>query len=239
MSAPLAPVVGEVLPPQGATKLVTDPNLPPAYTANRETDVRTAVCRGLKEYTEQLTANGFGGRMVQFKKVHANWAQPDDKATYPSAAIWSEEMGKYDAHAFTPTLNPAYRLASPDHRWLVKMSEFEVELIYEVWANDNVMREELCAMLESAFAPVDFMFGFRLQLPHYFNERATYEPLAMQYMDDEESAMRRWRLARFHLRVNASVLRLANIPVAIPKTNVKTVSTAPLVLSPKAPGTFT
>jgi hypothetical protein len=72
-------------------------------------------------------------------------------------------------------------------------------LTVEFVTMDSVERMALTAMLEDAFEPVDWMTGFRLELPHYFNTRATFEKTGMDYVDGPVQAHRRIRAVHFQL----------------------------------------
>jgi hypothetical protein len=76
---------------------------------------------------------------------------------------------------------------------------------------DPVERMALVAMLEDAFDPVDWMTGFVLELPHYFNERATFEKTGMDYIDGPMPAHRRMRAARFQLTGHCSQFRFVGL----------------------------
>ena len=69
--------------------------------------------------------------------------------------------------------------------------------------------------------PAEFMTGLRLELPQYFNLRATYEPLNVVYEDDGESAQRRWRRAIITIAANLSVASpVGGIPTMSLQTQV-------------------
>jgi hypothetical protein len=227
----LEPAKGSDIPPPGGTKLITDPSQPPAYTIERLTDARTALTRGLADYLQQQVAVADGGREVRFKRVYSTWADPEKFAEYPSATIWTPEEGIYDGHSFTPTLDPRYQVDPPNGPYLVKMAEFAVALMVDIWTNDTKMRQELTSLCESVLNPVDFMYGLRLELPHYFNERATYSMEAMKYWDDEEHVIRRYRRSSIRVQAQVPVVKVSSFPLAQPKVKVESVTVNPIVLS--------
>ena len=197
--------------------LVLLPSEKPVYTTYRETDARTGLARGLAEYLTQQSLIAQGGREVRFKQVFANWASPNDKSQYPSAAIYSQERGTYDWHALTPTTAKRFQLPAPPGQKppaLVKLAEFVQNFILDVWTNDSAMRANTCALLESALNPVDWMFGLRLNLPFYFNERGEYQMTDMQYLDDDESVTRGYRRVLYWIRASVPVLRVSGFPEA-------------------------
>ena len=210
-------------PPPGKTRLITRSDDVATFTANRETDVRTALTRGIAEYLEQLEAQALGGRKLTFKKVLDTWAEPERQAQYPSLSILTPSPGSYDASGFTPSVDPKERLPAPDGRYVVKLAEFSVDMTLEVWANDPKERAELTAALEEMLNPVVYMYGFHLELPHYYNLRATYEMTSLQYPDAEEDAMRRYRRSLFVVHGNVPLVKLAAFPDARPLFNLQAV----------------
>jgi len=194
--------------------LITKSGTPQAYTANRETDARTALTRGLAEYLSQMVIDAKGGRQIRFKKVFQTWAEPEEQAQYPSAIVYSAESGRYEESKFTPSPDSTEKISAPDNRYLVSATEFVIDLKVEVWATDPKERAEICAALEAMFNPVDFMYGFQLEFPHYYGMRGVYELKDMQYLDTEIDAMRRYRKAAFTLSGQVPVVNLFTYPDA-------------------------
>jgi hypothetical protein len=197
-----------LLPVRTGTRVILDPGDKPVYSIVQETDARTAIARGLKEYIEQLEWNAYGGRLLRFKHVYDTWPQSEEKAEYPSAAVAAVGKGNYDASRLTPG---AYE-STVEGKALIKTSEMTIDVQLGIWATDTKERMWLVAMLEDKLSPTDFMYGLRLELPHYFGARATYEPFDMAYDDSPENAMKRSRLATITLHGAMSVLRLAQLP---------------------------
>jgi hypothetical protein len=198
-------------------KLISKPGIPVAYTADQETDARTALTRGLAEYLAQIVFPAPGGRELRFDKVLDTWAEPEDGAKFPRAIVYGTGIGIYDAGSLTPDLPTARnRLPAPDGRYLISSCAFVQDLTVEVWANDPAARRAIAAGLESALLPVDWMFGFVLELPFYFNERATYTLKDMAYPDNEQDAMRRYRKAVFTITGEVPVVNLFTYPLAKP-----------------------
>lgn len=162
----------------------------------KECAARKAVARGLKEYLQQLHIEASGGRDVAFRQVidiygdmwtpaklpAANVHGGSGDADYDSAkssggsAIYIERDGT-PGPAMTTSTDAVGDPAPPLQRVAYfAPSSFEVELVVEVWAADEAQREAIDLMLEDDFNPTpDWMSGgFRLELPHYSNERADY-----------------------------------------------------------------
>lgn len=197
--------------PRPPTTLVRDPNYRPTLTPYRETDVHTALARGLAEYLSQQVIEAGGRRfnLVTF----STWAEPEQNVSYPAAGVGAG-VGKYD-RSFTPSV-----AASFDDARLMTFSEFEQDLSLELWATDPKERAFLVAMIEETLNPVDWMYGLRLVLPFYHGTTATYELLSSQYTDTPDDAMNRYRKAMFTIRGTVSALRLLKFPNARPSARI-------------------
>jgi hypothetical protein len=218
-------------PQEGLTSLVVEPSRI-AFTAKRETDCRTALCRGLAEYLIQLSFHAPDGNVVAFKKAFATWPSPEDDGEYPSALVHTDDEGIYEASSFTPDLAPQNKIADPDDgRFVVTPNGFQLDMEVEVHSSDPVERKWLVAMLEDALDPVDWRSGALLELPHYFGQRATYKMLRMKYEDAADTAQEGLRVARVVVRGNVPQTRLQFTPQMIVRQNV-VVGTAPLPASP-------
>lgn len=195
--------------PAAKSCLITCPEQAQVLTAARETDARTALKRGLKNYLETLSFTAVSGRFVQFEKVFDVWADHEEKAVFPSAIVHSIGEGTYDASSFTPSVSTRY--ATNDGAFLVKWAEYMVNLRLEVWANDPEERIALMMMLEDALNPVDWMAGAKIELPHYHNQFAVYELKSSLFPDSESNVLSRTRLAYLSLTGQVSVVRCTNI----------------------------
>lgn len=190
----------------GGTRLVERPDDQQKLTARRETDARTALTRGLSEYLEQLQID-MNGQTLRFLRVFPTWAEPEEQAEYPSAAVFSLDVGEYDASRLSP------RLVELDGGVAVReIAELALPITIMFVANSPKERMALSAMLEDALDPVEWMTGARLELPHYFNARATYEKMSMVYEDDEESAQTRRRRCLFTVQGHVTQYRAVALP---------------------------
>lgn len=220
MGAPAPQTTFTVTP--GKTLLIVKAS-PIAFSARRDTDVRTAVTRGLAEYLQQLAITASDGNVYSFKKVDDTWAEPEEDAEYPAACVFSEGEGIYeDSAGFAPTLSPANRVADPaDARYVVTPNGFQVDLIAEVRSDNPVARMWLLAMLEDALDPLDTQSGTVLELPHYFNQRATFKLIGSTYDDDPTAAQQRLRVAKVRVRANCPQTRLAFKPQMVIRRQVE------------------
>ena len=208
----ISPASGAVKPPRVLTTLITERSTSLSLTANCEVDTRTALTRGLAEYISQLSIQMPGGRELRFKSVKDTYAEPEDRSAYPSACVYSFEKLEYDASRFTPGVNKNYQLPPPDGRYFIEMAEAVLIVTVETWSTDPKERMGLAKMLEDAFNPVDFMYGFRLDLPHYYNARAEFALKSIEYIDTEDDAMKRHRKSIFMVEGRVPLIRLANFP---------------------------
>lgn len=205
-------------PPEGGTRLIMQSGDLQKYTPWRQTDVRTAITRGLKEYLEQLKTSEeiktsiTGGTDQMFKTVKQTWAEPEVMAQYPSACVYAPSQGNYDDSALASSV-----FAFSKGNYLKKWAEYELDVIVDVYTNDPMSRMAITGMLEEAFNPTDFMAGFILELPHYFNARAIFELQTSQYIDDMDSAQKRLRRVQFQLFAVLEVLQFrGEIPFITP-----------------------
>lgn len=192
-------------------------------SGNQETDIRLALTRGLAEYMSTLSRKVPGGREVAFKAVHDEWAEPEENAVYPSAAVYLTGPGTYQPRALSPAINPNQRLPPPDNRYLVIPVEYQVDAAVELWATDPEERTALIQMLETGFNPVYWRSGFVLELPHYFNIRATFIATELNIPDDAEDAIRRYRRAIFTVQCQGPLVTLFSFPDMRPAFELKAV----------------
>lgn len=208
MTQPVPPPVDKVQPykasPSGTDGLVARPilksNDKQVLTYTRTTDARSALARGLREYLLTRSLIWEGGRKMQLLDVFITWAAPEDPAVYPSASLVGAQDAEYEAAEMTPKL---IQIVDPkDKRYIRQVSELGQRFGLVIWTQDPMQRMGLSALIEDAMEPAEFMTGLRLELPYYFNARATYEKISLNYMDDTGSAAKRWRRATFTIKAN-------------------------------------
>ena len=209
------------------SRLVLTSDEPQVLTSHVETDATTALCRGLADYVRSLSGVGYGGRSLQWDHVEETWAHPEDMGSLPAAAAYNAgATGKYDASQ----MSPAVLKVLDDGASLFVSSDLVLDpLTLEVWTTDD-SRIDWVKLLEDAFNPVDWRFGFRLALPHYFGAFASYGPNGVTYRDSEDEAMRRHRIAVFTFHASVPVIRVARMPMARTKIMVSVDSGAAVQL---------
>lgn len=203
--------------PSGPPRTILIPPKTPRanpYSANRETDARRALTRGLAEYISALVAEQQDGREIRFLQVFDDWAEPEEMALYPSACVYTPTPGVYEARSLTQVPTKTQQIPPPDGRYVMVPSDLSINLRLEVWCTDIEERTTIAAALEDLFNPFVGAYGFVLELPHYHNIRASYEPLGPAYPDSGASAIVRERQVVFALSGQVPVVRLASFPDA-------------------------
>jgi hypothetical protein len=177
-------------------RLITSSDDPQELTLTRTTDTRTALARGLVEYLGLLSFVAEGGREMSFANVQVTWAEPEQPASSPALTITGMDPGSYADTDFTPTVAKVFG----GQKALLEFGALEQEFLVTVWSTDPMQRMGLATLIEDASDPVDWMSGFRLELPFYFGARATYTVRNVQYLEGAQDSQRRWRLAVFGVR---------------------------------------
>jgi hypothetical protein len=193
-------------------QIVTDPGVKQTYTSVQESDARTALARGLAEYLRGLSIE-VGGRQVIMNKVFPTWADPETNAEYPSAVIYSDAPGSYEPSRLSPQPSPDGRIANT-HEYVYSTCEYVIDFKLDVRCTDSPERRYMVMALEQTLSPVLYMYGFKLDLPFYFGQRGVYEPKSMKYLDDELSAMQKFRVAQFLITAQVPVTRIVTLPFA-------------------------
>jgi hypothetical protein len=141
----------------------------------------------------------------------------------PTAVIQARDEAVYEASGFTPRIYDEPLAGHGDSErlsYLVKYSEVIVPLVIEIHTSSPEERSQVSMLLEDVMNPVDWMYGFKLDLPHYFNQRAVFEPVKTQQLDSEDSARRRWRPGTIFLAGQISLVRIRSLPKFSPQVVV-------------------
>lgn len=200
-----APVLGDCLirTPEEAQNRV--------LTANRTTDARTALKRGLANYLKSLPpfTHPRYGRVVHLVKVFDVWPDQEENQEFPSAIVYSPEKHPYESSSFTPIVDPACKVDA--NTYLVKHAEVSFNMMIDILSTDPEERICLAMQMEDALNPVDWMYGFQLGLPHYHNLRGVYELIDGNYPDDEPNVFRRNRHHTLTVRGQVPLVRLKKL----------------------------
>lgn len=202
------------------TTPVLDPSDPEVLTNVCWCDVKTALARGLCEYIkEHVEIQPSGGRVQnKLKKVVNMYAEPEVLSDYPSATVMFGGDGEYDQGSLETI--PIDR-----DQCVVVLSSFTQDLILEVWCTTPTERALFTNAVEEKLDPTDWMCGLRLTLDHYYGVRATYLIKSVEFADDGEQNVRRYRIARFIITGTAPRLRLVTNQPLDPRA-VSTVTTS-------------
>jgi hypothetical protein len=180
---------------------------PQGKLTNRcETDCRTALTRGLAEYLKQLelTAGPQGRGPIRFESVVYNWEELREPPKYPGVVVQAPEDGDHSHQNSGQTFissddeveitvppageAPARRM---EKLYAGRPSSYDTSITVTAWATDREERMWLCKLLEDwMVSPVMWMNGFRLNLPHYHGERATYLFEKSAYQEQSSDAQR-------------------------------------------------
>jgi hypothetical protein len=201
-------------PQDSRTRVITSPNDLEKTTSYRETDCRTALARGLREYIEDNhSIQWAAGKEVSFLNVLEIWGAPEFPAKFPSCVVNGAGDGTYVGNQLNPSLVECSDIPGT---YVRVRGDFEQTFDLIVWATDDVARMALTSHLESLLNPVDWMDGLRLELPFFFGARATYIATSPVYQDAEDSSSRKLRVGL--IRVIANV---GDILPDVARPNVK------------------
>jgi len=177
----------------GETRLVAARGERVELTARCDSDARTALARGLREYLETLSTTTAEGREIRIAKLVDTWPDAMDLQMLPSGAVYATGDGEYEANGLAPGLRSSNRL--PDGRYITTPAEYTVELAVEIACRDKAERTALGKLLEDALNPHVWMAGTALVLPHYHGAIGVYELLRGGYEDSPDTtASGRWTL---------------------------------------------
>lgn len=177
-------------------------------------DTKTAITRSLADYIASLELpTQMEGRTQRFTKIFDVWAEPETVASFPSAVVYPVGDITYDPMNMSTTV-----LEIAPHVGIRRGSAAQMQVSVEIWTNDPEERILLSLALENAFNPVDWMAGFLLTVPYYFNARAQFCLKSNMYEDDGESAQKRWRKATFTLDAEIEqIVPVGRFPYLIPQ----------------------
>lgn len=203
------------LPAHALSRLITKPDDKRKATPYATLDATGALTRGIAEYVASLSLDGV---VPVFLKSFDEWADLEDEAVYPSfIAYCNDSEGTYEGAAMSTRVS-GHRY--PDGTYEASSAELAIDVKCEAWANDPNQRALLVALLERAFSPVDWMYGFRMELPHYYGQRATYEPQRILRVGGEAEALRRYAIARMTVRATVPVTSVLPFAEGKPMTRV-------------------
>jgi hypothetical protein len=202
------------------SRLIVDEHDGEVLTTRQDTDCRTALVRGLADYLNSIVFSGkyFQAQRLQFESVSEDWADPEVCEKFPVAAVYTQEPGVYAADE---RMTPEQRDIGNGHVLHI-LPELTQVLVVDVHATSKLQRTALTATLENAFDPVGWMGGFKLALPHYFGLFAHYDLLTVDFLDNEDSTSKRWRVAQFQIEARVPrAVYVGHVPRFKPRVRVE------------------
>lgn len=164
-------------------------------TAVCEVDMRTALARGFADYLRPLRLLADEGRRdVQLAQVVEARAEYETLANYPAAAVYVQgQLSMADgADSLTPSNAETYRVGEGT---LQINGEATGTLVAEVWCGNPAERMLFAMAIENAAHPNDWRSGLLMELPYYFNQRASYLIQGIDYQDSDADVQRGyWKL---------------------------------------------
>ena len=201
---------------EGLARLILDGDDRETLTSVRTMDARSAVVRGLKQYLESLSFTG-SGKTFKFQRVIEDWADPEQLGKLPGAVVSILDPADYDASGFTPRslgrVEPGVTLFSG--------AEYKATVVVDVWATDREERRVLGMGMEDGLIPLDWMYGFYLELPYYFGRRVSYSLMSGVYMDNEGDAQIKQRRIAYTLQAELAQSRVRRLPTLQPRVSVE------------------
>jgi hypothetical protein len=193
----------------GFSARLVGPDTPPQrLTFDRVENTRTAMSRALCEYMSGLSIQWKHGRMLSFARVIYTWSDIEDVPTYPSLVVLGETSGEYEDSSLSGHLQA---VDDGTDRYVRIADEYSQAFSLIAWCTDDEQRTGLLAMLEDATQPHEGVAGFRLEMPYYFNARATFLVTGQLYLDSDDSVMK--NQFRAVLQVKGTMPRI--VPVGV------------------------
>lgn len=202
--------------------LVTEPNIHVSPTRYRKYSASKSPIVALAEYLKTVTFPIDGQTHFKFAAVKAMKADPEDLAEYPSVGIYPEGDIQYGTE--DGVLDKQVIHDQEGEFALLLAGDLRMELTLHVWTNDEGVREQCLTCLEDALNPVEWMFGFMLDMPHYYGQRAEYQLLSVAYEDISADNERRYKKLNARVRATCPYVRGVVLPRFNPKTIVEVVA---------------
>jgi len=109
----------------------------------------------------------------------------------------------------------------PEGGAIMGSGEIKQTLSVHIWTDEDAIRENALMMVEDALDPVEWMTGFMLEMPHYYNLRAVYSVERMTYEDSPDDNARRYRKLLFSIVSHSPKARRFVLPRLDPRAVVE------------------
>jgi hypothetical protein len=208
------------------------PNPPPPTV-----DGRTHCLRILKRYLSELTFMRAGGTnldgsakdpiplKVDIKNIHIGWPDNEDQLDFP-AIVFLHQPGLDIPIGLNSYIEEETRDRFGRGTVVQWISEYQENVIVEVWANKKAELRAILAGLEVALSPTENMYGIRFRVPDYFDQLVCFSPGTRQEFDEQDSARNR-RHARLEVEMRYSKVTLVNVSFPLETTTVVNVDADP------------
>lgn len=195
------------------------PNPPPLAV-----DGRTVALRILRRYLSELTffragdknPDGSRGSPIPFKIVEKDiqigWPDYEKTENFPSVVLL-HGAGEYNTIGLSGYVEEDTRDKYGIGTVVQWMSEYQEDVILEIWANKRAEMRSILAGIEVSLSPTEQMYGLRFTMPDYFGEFVCFTLGTRQEFDDADSAKNR-RHARLTIEMRFTVVALVNYVLA-------------------------
>jgi hypothetical protein len=160
-------------------------------------------------------ADGSRGESIPFKiptrNIHIGWPdyEVDLEANFPSL-VFLHQTAEYVSLGLNSYVQEETRDRYAPGTVVQWQSEYQEEVIVEIWANKRAELRSLLAGIEVALSPTEPMYGIRFRMPDYFDQLVCFAPVSRQEFDEQDSARNR-RRARLIVEMRFTIVALVNI----------------------------
>jgi hypothetical protein len=211
--------------PFGSTYPPRQPPPPPVY------DGRTAALSILRKYIEELTfyrpggkdPNGVACPPIEFQipknHIHVEWPDDEVELGLPSISFLSQGPANYDGIGLTCHVDEKTKDVYSPGTVLTWLSEYQEDVLLEVWAETKAQRRAIVLGLEVALSPLEYMAGLRFVMPDYYGQLATFALQTRELIDDDGSTKLR-RKARLVVNLRFHVVALVAVEEIDPRVEL-------------------
>jgi len=203
------------------TRVITEQGDRQITTAVRRYSAAKAPVVALADYMKTLVFPISGGNHTSFVKVLTMKAPPEEKAAYPSAAVFPEgslDYGESDG-SIQPTCDPTDHLE--DGGAVFGCGELTQSVSIHIWTQEEPDRDNVLMALEDAFNPSPDALGLTLEMEHYHGLRATFGMERVTYEDSPDDNQFRYRKLILSVKVHSPVARIHRLPRIKPRAQVE------------------
>lgn len=188
-------------------------------------DGRTVALKLLRRYLSELSfyrtgalgVDGKFGAAVPFKipkeSIHIGWPDYEQEMQFPSVVLL-HQPGNYNAIGLNNYVQEETHNRYAPNTVVQWMSEYQENVILEIWANKRAELRSLLAGIEVALSPTETMYGLRFRMPDYYDQLVCFTPGPRTEFDEPDSARNR-RRARIEVEMRYTVVALVGVEFPI------------------------